>query len=216
MLTSLKLLLTAQSDDWVRRIVCLYMLLCVWLVAMGPAPAMGQVLEIDEAGNAQRIGGGWTQADAPTAMPVRNPPARYRQALAAAAVEFGLSEALLQTLAASESGFDPAAVSPAGAIGLMQLMPQTARELGVDPRDPVQNIRGGAAYFRRQLDRFDGDLERALAAYNAGPERVERHGGVPPLRETRAYVAANLDRLASVSLATVPLPAAMDLSGATP
>ena len=209
-------LLMAIAADCVRRLERLRVVAWMLVTIASAAPAAAQVMEIDAAGNAQWIGGDWEPAVESGASPVKPAPGRYRAALAAAATEYGLSEALLQALAASESGFDPAAVSPAGAIGLMQLMPQTARELGVDPRDPVQNIRGGAAYLRRQLDRFNGDLERALAAYNAGPERVERHGGIPPLRETRAYVAANLDRLASVSLATVPPPAAMDLSGATP
>lgn len=187
------------------------------LALLGAAHASAQVLQIDEAGNVQRIGGGWAPAaaSAPAAAPAAVP-ARYRRALAAAAAASGLSEQLLGTLAWSESGFDPAAVSPAGAIGLMQLMPQTARELGVDPRDPEQNLRGGAAYLRQQLDRFGGDLERALAAYNAGPAQVQRHGGVPPFRETRAYVAANLERLAGASLAAAATAAPIDPSGGTP
>jgi soluble lytic murein transglycosylase-like protein len=83
----------------------------------------------------------------------------------------------------------------------MQLMPATARQLGVqNPHDPVQNIKGGAAYLRAQLDRFDGDVERALAAYNAGPGAVIRHGQVPPYRETRRYVQNILDRLAQNAL----------------
>lgn len=194
----------------------------LWTLAVGAAvllamaQAHAQVLEIDAAGNVQRIGSGWESRPVSTSVKTPAVPARYRQVLAAAAAEYGISMELLQTLVWSESGFDPAAVSPAGAIGLMQLMPQTARELGVDPHDPEQNIRGGAAYLRRQLDRFDGDLERALAAYNAGPEQVERHGGVPPFRETQAYVAANLDRLAGASLAaTASSPVPLDISGGT-
>lgn len=80
------------------------------------------------------------------------------------------------------------AVSPKGAIGLAQLMPSTARMLGVDPWDPVQNIEGGARYLAAQYRRF-GSWRLALAAYNAGPEAVTRHGGVPPYRETRTYIA---------------------------
>lgn len=129
-------------------------------------------------------------------------PAAYRTAIAAAAARYDLSPAFLDAVARAESGYNPAAVSPAGAIGVMQLMPQTARALGVDPRDPEQNILGGAAYLRLLLDRFGGDIDKALAAYNAGPGSVERYAGVPPYRETRAYVAANLDRLAGASLAT--------------
>ena len=79
----------------------------------------------------------------------------------------------------------------------MQLMPGTARELGVDPRDPAANIRGGTAYIRKLLNRFDGDLVRTIAAYNAGPNAVIKAGGVPRYRETQAYVASVMNRLAA-------------------
>ena len=95
----------------------------------------------------------------------------------------------------AESGFRPGAVSPVGAMGLMQLMPGTARGLGVtDPFDPRQNVMAGSEYLRMQWTRF-GTLEKALAAYNAGPGAVERYGGVPPYRETREYVRRILDAL---------------------
>ena len=98
--------------------------------------------------------------------------------------------ALFLALIERESGWNPRAVSSKGAQGLGQLMPETARELGVfDPFDPAQNLDGAARYFEAQLARF-GDVALALAAYNAGPETVARHGGVPPYAETRAYVAA--------------------------
>ena len=91
-------------------------------------------------------------------------------------------------MVAAESGFDRLAVSRAGAQGLMQLMPETAQHLGVeDPFAPEQNLRGGGRYLRSLIDRY-GDLTRALAAYNAGPEAVDHYGGLPPYRETRAYV----------------------------
>ncbi len=112
-----------------------------------------------------------------------------------AAIRHNISPALANAVAQQESGYDPSAVSPAGAVGVMQLMPDTARALGVDPRDPADNIEGGIRYLRMQLDRFDGDIRLALAAYNAGPERVARLGRVPRIPETQAYVTKILDRL---------------------
>ncbi len=101
----------------------------------------------------------------------------------------GLSPRLVQAVVQVESGYNPRARSSKGAMGLMQLMPETARELRVsEPFDPAQNIRGGVTYLRRMLDQFSGNMTWALAAYNAGPSRVEQYGGVPPFRETQNYV----------------------------
>jgi len=109
--------------------------------------------------------------------------------ITAAAKKHGLDPALLAGLVKQESGFNPSAGSPAGARGLTQLMPATAAGLGVtDVLDPLQNLDGGAKYLRQQLDAFGGDVTRALAAYNAGPGAVQRHGGVPPYAETQNYV----------------------------
>lgn len=126
-------------------------------------------------------------------------PPRYTAKIAELAVRFDLSPSLLEALVWQESRWRENAVSPVGARGLAQLMPGTARYLGVDSADPFQNLEGGARYLREQLDRFDGNLEKALAAYNAGPGRVERAGGVPNIRETQNYVAAIIGRLANHS-----------------
>lgn len=100
---------------------------------------------------------------------------------------------LFRSLIEAESAFNPAARSPKGAIGLGQLMPATAEMLGVDPHDPAENLDGAARYLLTQMSEF-GTVELALAAYNAGPHRVEEYGGVPPFRETRNYIA-RIDRL---------------------
>jgi len=101
----------------------------------------------------------------------------------------------------------PRIVSPAGAIGEMQLMPATARALGVDPLDTRQNFNGGAAYLRSLMQHYNGDLIRSLAAYNAGAGAVDRYGGVPPYKETQAYVANIMARLSlQVSTDVAPQP----------
>jgi len=106
-----------------------------------------------------------------------------------AANKYGLDPGLVAAVIWAESSGDPNAVSNRGAKGLMQLMPATARELGVtDVLDPRQNVDGGSRYLRRMIDDHEGDLSLALAAYNAGPDAVRKYGGVPPYRETKDYV----------------------------
>jgi hypothetical protein len=108
-----------------------------------------------------------------------------------AARKYALPESFVQSVMRAESGFNPAAISPKGATGLMQLMPETARQLGVDPMDPKQNAEGGAQYLRDLLALYEDRPDQvllALAAYNAGPAAVERYHGVPPYQETRQYI----------------------------
>ena len=117
--------------------------------------------------------------------------APYSNLFAEAARAYGVDPRLVVAVARRESAFNPNAVSRVGACGLMQLMPATARILGIsDIFDIRQNVFGGAQYLRQLLDTYNGDLDRALAAYNAGPGAVEKYNGVPPFAETRAYVAS--------------------------
>jgi hypothetical protein len=122
-------------------------------------------------------------------------PSDVRALAIATARRHGLDPELVLAVVAVESAFRPNAVSPKGATGLMQLMPGTARELGVkDPFDPADNLDGGTRYLNGLIRQYNGDLKRALAAYNAGAGAVKRHRGVPPYRETREYVQKVLER----------------------
>lgn len=172
---------------------CIATLAALAMASAGAARA--QVLEIGADGAVQKIGGGWTK-------PAETTPSKstaWRAEFEAAAAANDLDPDFLTAVARTESALNPRAVSPAGAIGLMQLMPATARGLGVDPWNPAQNIMGGARHLRALLDRFDGRIDLALAAYNAGSGAVTRYGGVPPYAETRTYVGRNLDRLATLA-----------------
>jgi soluble lytic murein transglycosylase-like protein len=114
-----------------------------------------------------------------------------RELAAEAAKKYSLPESFVTSVMRAESGFQPRAVSPKGAVGLMQLMPETARQLGVDPANPRENATGGAQYLRDLLAKYENEPNQvllALAAYNAGPGAVERYHGVPPFRETREYI----------------------------
>ncbi len=123
--------------------------------------------------------------------------------ITAAALKHGVDERLITSIIAAESNFDRRAISPKDARGLMQLMPATARRLGVtDIFDPEENIDAGARYLRELLDRYSNDLPLALAAYNAGPERVAQYRGVPPFRETRDYIARVTERLQAEATST--------------
>jgi peptidoglycan DL-endopeptidase CwlO len=120
---------------------------------------------------------------------------RYAGLIRAAAARYGVDERLVHAVVGAESDYDPKCVSSAGAMGLMQLMPENCRELGVsNPFDPAQNIDGGVRHLKQMLNGF-GRLDLALAAYNAGRGAVRRYGGVPPYRETQAYVNKILSSL---------------------
>ncbi len=138
-------------------------------------------------------------AVADPAFQARRIPARYAGVVAQLSARYDLSPALIEALVWQESRWRENAVSHAGARGLAQLMPGTARDLGVNPHDPVANLEGGARYLREQLNRFGGNVELALAAYNAGPGRVMRAGGIPRIAETQDYVARIMGRLSSHS-----------------
>ena len=191
--------------------------------AMLSVPAQADVLQIDD-GAARWIAGGAPEALPETAVLVADGdfeavegmmlpdrvladprlhaasvPENYRAKVDELAARFDLSPSLIEALVWQESRWRHDARSPVGARGLAQLMPGTARDLGVNPDDPFANLEGGARYLREQIDRFDGDLEKALAAYNAGPGRVMRAGGIPRIRETQLYVAAIMGRLSDHS-----------------
>ncbi len=169
------------------------------LIILATLPAEAQVIEITDGGARTFTGPTrFTETGAEPIAPPRRAAAAtlanaYGSTMAASAARQRLDPALIEAVAWRESRFRADALSPKGAFGPMQLMPATARALGVDARDPEQNIAGGAHYLRQMADRF-GDWSLALAAYNAGPGAVVRFGGVPPFAETRAYVTDILAR----------------------
>jgi hypothetical protein len=123
---------------------------------------------------------------------------RYSAMITSAAKQAGIDPALLGAVAWTESNFNANAVSPAGAVGIVQLMPATARGLGVNASDPAQALAGGARYLRNMLDQFGGNTSLALAAYNAGPTAVKQSGGIPPYSETQNYVRTVLGRMSTL------------------
>jgi soluble lytic murein transglycosylase-like protein len=153
--------------------------------------AAGHLVLSDKAGSPSAR----TYAVAPasgfrTTRPLSRKAARYEDLVQQHAAAKGVNPDLVRAVIQAESAYNPLARSPKGAMGLMQLMPATAVELGVDdPYDPAQNIGAGVTYLKSLLERYGGDVELALAAYNAGPGAVQKYGAVPPYRETRNYVA---------------------------
>ena len=172
------------------------------------APARAQVLTVGDDGNATMQctayqnpharqnphAGQGTHTSAPQPIPII-----YAPMIENAAARVDVAPALLDALARQESNYNPRAVSRKGAIGIMQLMPATAKALNLNPNDPAQNILGGALVLRQALNAFGGQIDLALAAYNAGQGAVAKYRGIPPYAETRAYVRQNLDKLARVS-----------------
>lgn len=131
-------------------------------------------------------------AEANDSIPVVDPP--FHNFVLQAAQEYGVDVALIRAIIMAESNYNPRAVSNRGAQGLMQLMPSTARWLGVDDSfNPAANIDAGVRYFKRLLDRFKGDIKLALAAYNAGSRYVRKYNGVPPFKATRTYIKKVMD-----------------------
>lgn len=188
------------------------LLICALAVSfIGATPAAAQVIEIDSGGNSQTFDGP-TVFSGDEAVPISAAKSTAKSALnpavllATAARDHGLHPGLLEAVAWQESRGRMSAISVKGARGVMQLMPGTAAELGVRADDLADNIRGGALYLRRQLDRF-GSVPLALAAYNAGPGAVRRYGGIPPYRETQGYVAQIMGRWIPLT-SNAPIPTA--------
>ena len=193
---------------------------CLAIITFASSPTHAQVIEIGGDGEA-------TVYDAPTifaaegnapvherAVYATQPLARHWPATVSISQverEYGLPFGIVDAVIYQESRGRMNAVSPKGALGLMQLMPGTAAQLGVNPYDADENVRGGARYLRQQIDRF-GSIPLALAAYNAGPGAVLRYGGIPPFRETQNYVATILSRWQPPVLPTVPAAAAIPIA----
>lgn len=167
-----------------------------------PVAAHADVFELTNSGDLIRISQpAWqpqpVASPAPASEGRASPAAEgIREKIQTTAALYGVSADLVDAVAWQESRYNARAKSSAGAMGVMQLMPGTARQLGVsDPHDVHQNIAGGTAYLREQLVRFDNNVPLALAAYNAGPGAVLKYGGIPPYPETQAYVRTIMERL---------------------
>jgi soluble lytic murein transglycosylase-like protein len=196
-----------------------------WALGVAAALACGathaQVLEVHANGAVVSYEGDYQQLSPgahPTALIISPhkrrvrvgatpaPPAAVAAAIHASAERHQVDEGLVTAVAWQESHYRNEAVSRKGARGTMQLMPATARRLGVDSSSTEGNIEGGVVYLSKMMARYDGDTAKALAAYNAGPERVDRYGGVPPYRETQGYVHSIIGRMGRISGAEDDLP----------
>jgi len=132
---------------------------------------------------------------------VWNTPNNFDYIIKEASLKFNIPESIIKSVISAESNFNPTAISSSGAKGLMQLMPLTAEHLGVkNIWDPKQNIEGGTKYLRELMDRYDGDMNLTLAAYNAGPGNVEKYNGIPPFKETQSYVKKVLTNISKFTI----------------
>lgn len=187
---------------------------CFFGAVSAPVAAQANVFELASDGNLVEISRPAWQPEmqhvanqnsiAAATQPLPAPTASQnvvRQHIQLAAARYNISSHLVDAVAWQESRYNPRARSTAGAIGVMQLMPGTARQLGVrNPHDVQQNVIGGTAYLREQLERFGNNVPLALAAYNAGPGAVMKYGGIPPYRETQNYVRQIMRRMSATSI----------------
>ena len=165
--------------------------------AIQRAGGTDQTQVVPEAGNASKTGQAQSTKNALPAYSVNASLPLADQSLSGliseASQKYKVDPKLLSAIAEVESGGNQDETSSAGAVGVMQLMPETAASLGVNPYDKQQNVEGGAKYLRQMLDTFGGDVSKAVAAYNAGPQAVKDYGGIPPYKETQNYVNKVLD-----------------------
>ena len=205
--------MTIGSGDAVARVAAIQQMAAA--LNLGPAAAkpVGDGASFSAALDQAQTAGG-TQA-IKAAGDVTGIP--YADQINAAAKRHGIDPSLLAGLVKQESGFNPGATSPVGAKGLTQLMPATARSLGVtDSSDPAQALEGGAKYLKQMLDKFGGDPRLALAAYNAGPGAVSRFGGIPPYAETKNYVEKVMANRDAFAAAITPSPTAVGAATTVP
>lgn len=178
-----------MPSDWYTQPAMQWLSVVLMTGLLAPAVSAGVKVEVQPDGRKVFTNTGASSTRRAPSLGRSLAPSSVEPLVNASADRFDVDPKLVHAVIRAESGYNPRAVSSKGARGLMQLMPQTARELGVaDSFDPASNIAGGTRYLRSLLDRFQGSLELALAGYNAGPEAVRRFGGIPPFSETRKYV----------------------------